>query len=617
VRRTPLIALLLAPFVLVAVTMAWNRLLLPLTVKMWRSEFSVRARVATGNVPMRIQAMRDAAGVRAPDAALLALLVHHAQQDPAQQVRVEAWRSLGFVGAQQALPAAALAALGAAALGAQDDAALSAAFEAVGRVAAKNRIGEDVVRRIARATDEQHLAWLYPRAVDALAGIGAAQPLPDAVYAMLRGAFEAPRRDGEREDLSRAFETIAKGGGRLPGPVLEALTKAVLEAERNTRIRVHAVYALAHSAAHYPRAKTVLVEATRDGVQDVRRAAAHGLRIVEAERLFAQREPMAVALDRSLPVESRLKAMGALKLNRSDAAWRASVIALARDADPRIVVAALGLFKHIAGSPDDAFDRDALIPQLRAAMAHPDPQVRRAAYTALDAQLPPRGRYRSHADDFREVLEAGARDPEPPVRVVALAIMIRIAPDVDARDALLERALVDPDPYVRRNLVGWLATPRTETGKREALLARALADPDPTVQREAAAARQAWQTRPRSWLVEWWKLWQAGEYRKLGLTALTAVTVAAPIIVGLVFFVYFMARLLTYLYQRRWRALAVVAVMAVWAAAAYGMFMLYFMAAHAGSRLDLVKAFQLAGILWAAVALYAGLGWALHYAVRR
>jgi hypothetical protein len=57
--------------------------------------------------------------------------------------------------------------------------------------------------------------------------------------------------------------------------------------------------------------------------------------------------------------------------------------------------------------------------------------------------------------------------------------------------------------------------------------------------------------------------------------------------------------------------------MAVWAAAAYGMFMLYYMAAHAGSRLDLVKAFQLAGILWAAVALYAGLGWALHYAVRR
>jgi hypothetical protein len=170
---------------------------------------------------------------------------------------------------------------------------------------------------------------------------------------------------------------------------------------------------------------------------------------------------------------------------------------------------------------------------------------------------------------------------------------------------------------VRRTLVGGLASPRTETGKREALLARARADPDPDVRRAAEAAQLTWQERPRSWPVEAWKMWQAGEHEKLGLIALTAVTVAAPIIVGLVFFIYYMARLLTYLYQRRWRALAVVAVMAVWAAAAYGMFLLYFMAAHAGSRLDLVEAFQLAGILWIAIALYAALGWGLHYAVRR
>jgi HEAT repeats len=616
-RRTPLIALLLAPFVLYAVVMAWNRLLLPLSAKLWRSEFSVRTRVVTGNVPMRIQALRDAAGVRAPDAALIGLLVHHAQHDPAQPVRVEAWRSLGFVGARQALPAAALAALGEAARNAPDDAALSAAFEAVGQVAAKNRIGDDVVLRIAQASDEKHLAGLYPRAIAALAGIGAAQPLPETVFATLRAAFEAPRRPGQREDLARAFETIAKGGGRLPPPVLEALGKAFAEEPRNTRVRVHALYALAHSAAHYPQAKAVLVEATRDGVPDVRRAAEHGLRIVEAERLFAQREPMAVALDRSLPVESRLKAMGPLKVNRTDAAWRAGVLALARDADPRIAVAALGLFKHVEGGPDDAFDREQLLPQLDAAMRHADPQVRRAAYRALADLLREHGHYRSRVGDFRAALEAGAQDPEPPVRVVALAIMIRTAPGQDARDALLERALGDADPYVRRNLVGWLASPRTETGKREALLARARADSDPDVRRAAEAAEKKWQERPRSWPVEAWELWQAGEHEKLGLIALTAVTVAAPIIVGLVFFVYYMARLLTYLYQRRWRALAVVAVMAVWAAAAHGMFLLYFMAAHAGSRLDLVQTLQLAGILWIAIALYAALGWGLHYAVRR
>jgi HEAT repeat protein len=616
VRRTPLIALLLAPFALFAVVMAWNELLLPLTAKMWRSEFSLRARVATGSPALRIRALRDAASVHKPDATLVALLVEHAQHDPERAVRSEAWRSLGFIGARQPLPAAALAAIATAVLGEQDDAVLSAAFEAAGRAAAKNRIGEDVVLRIARATDENHLAWLYPRAIEALALIGAAQPLPEAVYARLRAAFETPRRDGEREDLARAFEAIAKGGGRLPLPVLEALTKAVLEVERNTRIRVHAVYALAHSAAQYPQAKSVLSEATRDGVQDVRRAAEHGLRIVEAERVFAQRAPMAVALDRSLPVETRLKAMPALRVNRRDAAWRADVIALTRDPDPRIVVAALELLRFVGGAPDDAFDRDALIPQLRAGMADPDPQVRRAAYAALGRQLGPNGPYRSHAAEFRTALEAGTLDPEPPVRVVALASLMRIASSTAEHDAVLERALADADPYVRRNVVGWLGSPRTETGKREALLALALADPDPGVRSEAEAAREKWQTRPRSWPVEWWTLWQAGEYKKLGLTALTAVTVAAPIIVGLVFFVYFMARLLTYLYQRRWRALAVVAVMAVWAAAGWGVFLVYFAAGHA-SRLDGWQTLQLAGLLWLVVALYAGLGWALHYAVRR
>jgi len=616
VRRTPLIALILAPFALWAVVMAWNQWLLPLSVKLWRSEVSVRVRAATGNVPMRVKALRDAASVREADAELIALLVHHARQDPDTPVREQAWRSLGAVGARQALPDDALRVLAEALREANKDASLAAAIEATGQAAAKNRIPESSVLRIAQVIDDEHLAWLYPRAIDALAKTGAAQPLPDAVYAKLRSDFATPRRPGQREELARAFRTIAQGGGRLPAPLLDDLASA-LESEKLNRIRVPLIYALAYSTPHYPRARTLLEDTTRDAQGDVRRAAEHGLRIIEAERLFGSREPMAVALDRSLPVESRLKAMGPLKLNRRDAEWRAGVLALARDAEPRIATAALGLFQHIEGGPDDAFDREQLLPQLDAAMRHADPRVRRAAFVALANLLRDYGHYRARAGDFRAPLEAGARDLDARVRITALATLIRIAPDTDARDALLERALADADPFVRANLVGWLYAPRAESNKREALLARALADPDANVRRAAEAAQQNWHKRPRSWPVEAWNLWRSGEYEKLGLRALIAVTVAAPIIVGGVFFVYFMARLLTYLYQRRWRALAVVAVMAVWAAAGYGMFMLYFMAAHAGGRLHLVEAFQIAGILWAAVALYAGLGWGLHYAVRR
>lgn len=615
-RRTPLIALVIAPFALYAVVMAWSHLLMPLSVKLWRSEVSVRLRAATGNVPMRVQALHDAAAVRSPEAALVALVVQYARQDPDAPVRKQAWRSLGAIGARQPLPEDAREALADAVRESRADAPLSTAIEAIGKAAAHNRVPEDVVLRIAHVTDQKHLEWVYPRAIDALAGIGAAQPLPEAVYQTLSAEFATPRRPGEREDLARAFETIAKGKEGLPEGVLELLDKA-LASDSNSRIRVHAVYALAHSAQRYPQATRAMIDATQDGVADVRRAAEHGLRIIEAERLFADRPPIEVALDPSLPVESRLRAMPMLRVNRHDARWRGQVIALMRDDDPRIAVAALELTGTITGGPDDAFDRDTLIPQLKVAMTHSDPQIRRAAYAALGRLLRAGSRYYERAADFRAQLDAGAGDSEPPVRVVALAILARTAPDIDTRTAVLERGLADSDPFVRRALVGWLGTPRVQVARRDALLERALADPDPDVRRAAEAARQSWVARPRSWPLEWWALLRAGEYEKAGLRALIAVTVAAPIVVGLAFFVYFMARLLTYLYRRRWRALAAVAVMAVWAAAGYGMFMLYFMAAHAGSRLDLVKAFQLAGILWAAVALYAGLGWALHYAVRR
>ena len=56
--------------------------------------------------------------------------------------------------------------------------------------------------------------------------------------------------------------------------------------------------------------------------------------------------------------------------------------------------------------------------------------------------------------------------------------------------------------------------------------------------------------------------------------------------------------------------------MATWVAASYGMFMLYFMAGMAGD-LAASKTAILASILWGAIAVYAALGWGMHYAVRR
>lgn len=615
-RRTPVIALILAPFVLWAVVMTWDRVLLPLTVKMWRSEFAVRVRLASGDAAARSKALREAAAAREPDAAAVSMVTESARSDPDQEVRAVALRGLGTIGQREILPTDARRVIADAVLRASNDTLLSAALDATGKAAAKNRFGNDVVLRVAKLLEEPHHPWLHGNAIRALGDIGASQVLPDEVLTVMNTRFATGKQAGEREDLARAFRTMAKGAGtQLPARVLVALA-AALAGDKNQRVRVHAIYALAYANAYYPLAKPLLAAAEQDQVEGVRRAAAHALRIVEVNQLYAGRAPMEVALDRSLAVETRLKAMGPLRVNRRDASWREGVLALARDEEPRIAAAALELFTYIDGVPDDAFDKNQLIPQLVSAMSHADARVRRAAYAALGRLFVHNPRYRRHFQDFRSQLAAGAQDPDPKVRVVAMATTLRAKPEASERERVLRQGLADPDPEVRRAVVSWLGSPRGSSDARREYFARALQDADPGVRQAAEAAQKQWESRKRSWPVEWWRLWRSGQYSKLGLMALTAATVAVPVVIGLAFFVYFTARLLTYLYQRRWRALAVLPVMGLWAAASYGLFMLYFAAGHAG-QLDRFETFQLAGMLWLAIAVYAAIGWTMHFVVRR
>ena len=374
------------------------------------------------------------------------------------------------------------------------------------------------------------------------------------------------------------------------------------------------LYALAHSAADYPPAVTLITEATGDPDPDVVSAAENGLRIIEHDRNFSGKDPLSLATDTSQPVKVRLDALRILRGSTIDPAAFEPIAALAQDPRPEIAVAAIEMFPYLARAPEDDFDQRVLIPQLTRAMSDPDPRIREAAYGALSKISIHRPGY-PRANDFPAQLEAATRDPEPRVRVLALLALQRDASGAQ-RDALLERGLTDPDPYVRRMAASWLGTPRVKTSRRQELIALALGDADPDVRAAAAASQQDWESRKRAWPIELWQLWRAGEYGQVGMRALVTVTVATPILICGIFLLYFVARLLTLLQQKRWRAAAVVPVVAVWAAASYGMFMLYFMAAHAGDA-DGGELAILTAILWSAIALYTGLGWGLHFAVRR
>ena len=612
-RRTPIIAIILAPVILYLLVSLWNKGLVPLARSIWFSETVSQWRLDSDRPAARIDAIKDIGSQRSEDSALINELVERMQNDESAEVRKAAVTSIGQHGANNPLSNPAIEALSSLVLGAKDDGMLGVAIAAVGQSAANSTYPEDVIERMVAMLGEKHLSWLYPRIVKALGQVGAAQPLPDPVFTIINMLFTNPVREGERENLANAFTEIAKGG-RLPGSTLDIIAAAV-ESEPNRLIRIALIYALAHAAAAYPPSNELLTRLTSDPEPNIVQAAEHGLRIIEGNRLFADKDALSLATDTSEPLKAQLTGLRVLGSSRINPDAYARIAALVDDRENEVVVATLGLFPHLARAPTDEFDGSVLIPALRRAMANSDPVIRLAAYGSLSNISVHRPAY-LHADNFPEQLQIGASDTDPKIRVVVLVAMLRAADGDGERNAIIERGITDPDPYVRRNAVLWMGTPRIQTSQRQAFITQALTDPHPDISRAAAIAKTDWESRDRSWPIELWQLWQAGEREKVGMKVLFVVTVATPILICGIFLLYYMARLLTYVYQRRGRAVAVVLVIGIWAGASYGLFMLFFVAGFAGD-VDGGELAILAGVLWGSIAVYTALGWGMHYLVRR
>ena len=576
-RHTPILAILFAPVVLFALLSLWKSALVPLYISFWRSNTVLEMRIASDNPSWRVAALNQAMGVRPADEQLIALIFATMRTDPDRSVRAAAVNALGQIGARQALPA---------------------------------EVTDALVELMMKPEDGISL----PVVMQAVAYSSAHHRYPDEVVIWITGALDEPRTDWERAEAAQGLAKMAEHRS-LPGATLERLAVA-LQDDPSAQVRQQAVQALSRSAGVYPPAEALLAAAKNDPSPEVRSAAEVGLRLLAHDREFAGREPLALLMDASQPVERRLVALRIIRSTRIEQAAYEDLASLVRDADTRIVIAALEIFHYLARSPGDAFDRRVLIPELTRTMSHPDPKVREAAVGAVSRIAIHRPEYASRATELQAALEAGATDPAPQVRVVALAAMMRGNPGRSERAAILERGLTDADPYVRRQIVGWLGSPRGRYPDRDAWLERMVKDPDPDVRKIALMAEQEWRARKRAWPIELWHLVRAGEYEQVAMSGLIAITVAAPVLIGGIFLIYYMARLLTYSVRRSWRAAAALVVIGVWIAAGYGMFFLYFAAGNAGltDRGDLLLA---AAILWGVIVMYAGLGWGMHYAIRR
>ena len=198
-RRTPILAIILAPVALYFLVLLWNQALVPLYRSVWYGDTVLRWRLNSEEPATRIDAVKDAGSPRTADTAMLDELVQRMESDESLEVRMAAATAIGQLGGRRPLTAEAIQALGTLVLTAEDDALLSTAIVAVGQSAAENRYPAQVVERIAGIFGEKHLAWVYPRAATALGKVGAAQPLPGGVITIMNTRFTEPERQGETE----------------------------------------------------------------------------------------------------------------------------------------------------------------------------------------------------------------------------------------------------------------------------------------------------------------------------------------------------------------------------------------------------------------------------------
>jgi hypothetical protein len=344
-------------------------------------------------------------------------------------------------------------------------------------------------------------------------------------------------------------------------------------------------------------------------------AAEVALRGIESDNTFRGREPLELAVDRTEETEARLLGLPALRSAPLKSDDYAAIVALARDPDVDVAVAAIGIFRRLVAKPSDPFDRDVLLPQIEWAATQPNARIRLAAFSSLSIIAIHRRDYPG-APRVAAMLENGASDPDPKVRLTALAATLRGARSGADAERYLRRGLSDPDPQVRSKISPSLFSERLKISRRQDLIDLALRDPDQSVRDAVLHEQEKSRSRESAWWSGIVRQWRSGEYTRSAMAVATLITIAAPVLIGASFLLYFAARFSTYLRQRRWRAVAIIPLAGISCAACYGMFLLYFIAGYTGDG-DVGKTAQLIGLLWLAIGAFTLLGFALRVFVRR
>ncbi|MFQ5936961.1 MAG: hypothetical protein ACE5LB_11210 [Acidiferrobacterales bacterium] len=402
--------------------------------------------------------------------------------------------------------------------------------------------------------------------------------LPEDAYGTLLEVYTDRRRVATHEVRS-VSEIFRRAAYRqvLPQAVVQAIG-AALRSHPDQRVRYNAIYTFGGQGRQGDGIPAALVEATKAADPMIRDKARTQIMLIEKSRGEYLGKLMGTARDPNQPGRARSRALiNAMRDYHKTDLFRDTALSLLADKDPVVRAAAVRTLPYVRQHPDYADDDKALLAQR----------------------------------------DRAAQDPAAEVQIAAMHILWGFGL---SRDELLMRftqVLEGDDPMVITATLDFLRTTPLEDQRIERLIERHTHAVDAEVRRSAERTLAKYRERPPS-------LWQrfivsAKDVKHHGLR-LYWLLAGIGVLVAAAFAIYYMLRIIVYINERRLRALTAGGVMLVWIAMTYGMVYSFIVGAFAFGHNFLVSIPQqllIDLVMGGSLLVYAGLGWAMHYLIRR
>jgi hypothetical protein len=403
--------------------------------------------------------------------------------------------------------------------------------------------------------------------------------LPDDAYDALLEVY-TDRRSGTAHEVRAASEVFRRAAYQqtLPAAVMEAVA-AALRSHPDEHVRDNAIYTFGGQGYRSDSIPAALAQAAESADPRTRDKARTQIRIIEKRQSDYLAKLMKTARDTSQPANARIRALGNTKTDYAQQdLFRDTVLLLLTDKDPAVRASAVRMLAYVRQHPAYADDDSVLLA------------------------------YRDRA----------AQDPAGEVRVAA---MVNLWGFKLTREELLTgfaQALEDKDPaVVTATLDSLRRHAPLENGRIERLIEQHTHAENANVQRSAERTLAAYRKRSPS-------IWErfmtsAKDVKHHGLR-LYWLLAGIGVLVAAAFAVYYMLRIVVYVGARRSRALTAGSVMLAWVALTYGMVYLFVVGVFAFGHNYLVPIRQqllIDLVMGGLLLVYAALGWAMHYLIRR